>query len=314
MASIRRHPKSRYWFACITLPNGKQTQRSTKQTDAKKARQVAEKLESAGQGKLTEKQARKIIGEIYQLVNSEPMPGTAATDYFGKWTANKIRETADATGRRYSEVAQQFVTHLGKKAAGDLNDISRADVIAFRDSLGARLSESTANLAVKIVRMVLKEALIAGLVDGNVALGVRPVKRRGKANTRRAFTLPELKRIIRKANGEWRGIILFGLYTGQRLGDVAKLTWQNLDLERHELAFVTAKTGRNQQIPLATPLRRFIATMDAGDDPKQPLFPRAYACQSHRNLEQPIPRHPGRCWPRRKQTAHAHRRGQKFEA
>ena len=33
-------------------------------------------------------------------------------------------------------------------------------------------------------------------------------------------TLPELKRLMELADDEWRGMILFGLYTGQRLGDM----------------------------------------------------------------------------------------------
>jgi hypothetical protein len=30
MASLKIDPRSRYWYACITLPNGRQTQVSTK--------------------------------------------------------------------------------------------------------------------------------------------------------------------------------------------------------------------------------------------------------------------------------------------
>jgi integrase len=277
VASIRKHPKSKYWFACITLPNGRQTQRSTKQTDPKKARAFADKLEAAGRAKLSEKQARKIVSEIFEMMNNEKLPGSTLRDYLTKWSANKKRETAEATGRRYGEVVDQFIAAIGKKSDLDVNDVTRADVIGFRDGLAARLSASTANLAVKIIRMALKDSQIAGLVDTNVAVGVRPVKHRGKVNARRAFTLPELKNILSKASGEWRGIILFGLYTGQRLGDIAKLTWQNLDLDRQELAFVTSKTGRNQRIPLAGPLQRLITKLDAGDNPKQPLFPRAAA-------------------------------------
>lgn len=33
MASIRKIPKSKYWFAYFTDPTGKQRQKSTKQTD-----------------------------------------------------------------------------------------------------------------------------------------------------------------------------------------------------------------------------------------------------------------------------------------
>jgi integrase len=67
------------------------------------------------------------------------------------------------------------------------------------------------------------------------------------------------------------------LYTGQRLGDLARLTWANLDLEHSEIGLSTSKTGRRQIIPLAAPLQRHIKTMPASDNLAQPLHPRAYA-------------------------------------
>jgi hypothetical protein len=47
------------------------------------------------------------------------------------------------------------------------------------------------------------------------------------------------------ANDEWRSMILFGLYTGQRFGDIATLTrLNNLDLVRGELRLSTQKQAR----------------------------------------------------------------------
>ena len=69
------------------------------------------------------------------------------------------------------------------------------------------------------------------------------------------------------ADEEWRGMILFGLYTGQRLGDIATLTKQNLDLESKEVRLTTGKTGRRQILPLAGPLLKFVKTLPASDDP-----------------------------------------------
>ena len=86
-----------------------------------------------------------------------------------------------------------------------------------------------------------------------------------------------LKLILNSATDDWRGIILFGAYTGQRLGDLARLTWQNIDTTKNELRFVTAKTGRQMHIPLAKPLVAHIENMAAGDDPAAPLFPKAFA-------------------------------------
>jgi len=46
------------------------------------------------------------------------------------------------------------------------------------------------------------------------------------------------------ANG--RGVILFGIYTGQRLGDIAQLGWDDVDLATDSLAFNSQKTRRRQ--------------------------------------------------------------------
>jgi integrase len=252
---------------------------TTKQTDRRKAFQFAEKLEQAARANiLTEIQARKIIGELYAIANpGEKLSGSSTKEFFESWSANKARETATATGDRYRRVEMQFVDSLGKRAGLDINALIPRDILAFRDSIAARLSTSTANHAIKVVRMALKDALSAGLLSSNAAAGVRPAKSAEQKSSRRPFTLPELKRILSAAHGEWPGLILLGLYTGQRLGDISALTWQNLDLARAELAFVSRKTKRRQLIPIAAPLQKFLETLPAGDDPKQPLFPNAFA-------------------------------------
>jgi integrase len=281
LASIHRHPNSKFWYCCINVPGHGQLQRTTKQTDRRKAYEFAQKLESATRGNaLTDIQARKILAEIYAIRNpGEKLPGSSAQEFFKSWAANKIRETAAATGIRYCRAIDSFVQSLGKRASLDISAITPRDIVAFRDLLASRLSTSTANHAVKVVRMALKDAQADGLVTANVAAGVRPAKSREDSGRRRPFTLSEISRILRVAHGEWRGLILFGLYTGQRLGDIAALTWQNLDLARSELALVSRKTKRRQLIPIAAPLQKFLEREDAGDDPKQPLFPKASAAK-----------------------------------
>jgi integrase len=72
-------------------------------------------------------------------------------------------------------------------------------------------------------------------------------------------------------------LILFGLYTGQRLGDLAALTRANVDLARSELHLITRKRGKPLTIPLATPLREHILNhLSANDVPDAPVHPRAF--------------------------------------
>jgi integrase len=59
-------------------------------------------------------------------------------------------------------------------------------------------------------------------------------------------------------------IDFFGFYTGQRLSDLATLTWNNVDLDRGEVRLVTGKTGRRMIIPLAHPLRVHVESMRPG--------------------------------------------------
>src|SRR5262249_8476082 len=75
---------------------------------------------------------------------------------------------------------------------------------------------------------------------------------------------------------EWRSLILFGLHTGQRLYDLAELTWDNVDLLRDEIRFEARKTGRRLILPIAPPLRRHLESLPQGDTPGAPLHPLAY--------------------------------------
>jgi integrase len=76
------------------------------------------------------------------------------------------------------------------------------------------------------------------------------------------------------ADDEWRSMILFGLYTGQRLSDIASLRWSNIDLPRGELPLVTRKTGKTMILPIAAPLRRLLESLQATDNPNAPIHTR----------------------------------------
>jgi integrase len=68
-------------------------------------------------------------------------------------------------------------------------------------------------------------------------------------------------------------MILCGLYTGQRLKDLAGLTWASVDLVAKEINFATSKTGRRQHLPIAKPLLAYLEALPSSDDPKAPIFP-----------------------------------------
>jgi integrase len=63
------------------------------------------------------------------------------------------------------------------------------------------------------------------------------------------------------ADDEWRSMLRFGLFTGQRLYDIATLRWAQIDLAREEIRLTAKKTGKGLTLPLAGPLLRHVLTL-----------------------------------------------------
>ena len=280
MASLRHVPRSPYWIAIFRLPDGRQTNRSTGTKDKREAQRIANSFEDAakagGEGRLTEHRARKTIADIFAIANRDQLPGSSIKDYFEAWLKRKEIETTEGTFSRYEVVVEKVLRFLGPKARKDLIHLSSKEIVAFRDHLIKRVAPGTVNMEIKILRSALAQAKRDGLVDFNEAERVSLVKKR-KVIERRPFTIEELRKILDVVNEEWKGMILVGLYTGLRLGDVAQLTWANLDLQREELTVRTIKTGRRQILPLAKPLMNFVGQLPVDDNPESPLFPEAAA-------------------------------------
>jgi len=283
MASLRALPNSPYWIACFTMPDGSRTQRSTKieklQSKRREAQRIANQFDDAardgGRGLLTETQARKVIADIYARANQATLPGSTIGEYCESWLKRKEIESGERTHERYSAALGHFRKIIGPKVSRDLSHLTARDVSSARDRLSKQLSAGSANFMVKVLRAMLNQASRDGLVTTNEASRVTFIRRR-KRTERRPFTLGELKRLLAVSSEEWKGMILVGLYTGLRLGDIANLSWLNLDLQQGEIALTTGKTGRRQVIPLAAPLRPYIEGLAVGDDPSAPVFPQAH--------------------------------------
>ena len=229
---------------------------------------------------MTEGQIRRVISDLYEQVSGSPLATATAREYFTGWLERKRVETGGSTADRYTSAVRPFLDFLGPRADAELMFVTAKDLTKFRDAQAKRLSVPSANLGLKILRVGFAQAFRDGLINENPATRVTIIKRQGGASVRRAFTLPELQRLLAESSGEWRGLIYFGLYTGQRIGDLARLTWQNLHglgTAAPELRLVTGKTGRQQIIPLAKPLLRYVESeLTAGDHPRAPLFPKMF--------------------------------------
>lgn len=82
-----------------------------------------------------------------------------------------------------------------------------------------------------------------------------------------------IQALLRVARGEWRGLILMCLHTGQRLPDIAQLPWNSVDLEENRIRFRIAKTQLQHSVPITPRLREYLETLATPAERTGPLFP-----------------------------------------
>jgi integrase len=299
MPSIHRQPGRPYWFCAFSIWNpetltSRRVFRSTKTRDKKQALEICRVWHKAAlkarNGKLSVDAAREVIAQgvsdVFTAANIESLPSESIKSWCETWTEAKAIETEESTHARYKRVIERFTGFLGEaKSKRDLSTLQAIDVARFRDREAKELSRSTANLGVKVLRICLGEAVRQGLLAVNPAVRVKLLKFTAESK-RRAFTLNEIKRILKACGDDtqWRGLVLFGLYLGQRLGDLAKLTWRAVDLDSGEIAFTTRKTGRRIVLPLVQPLADYLASLLASDNPNAFIFPRAASAKRTASL------------------------------
>ncbi|HUJ12062.1 MAG TPA: site-specific integrase [Verrucomicrobiae bacterium] len=294
MASIHRQPGKPFWYCAHSAWNpdlgkcGKWVRRfrSTKTTNKKQALEICRTWEKAAKlghsGELTPDRAREVVADgvrdIFLTSNRDKLKTYTVREWGKQWLDGKSIDTAPRTHERYSSIMTRFYGFLGAKADRSIAGIAATDILTFRDNLAKELSINTANLAVKTLRVCFGDAHSNDLLTSNTAAKVKKLRFGGRAGQRRDFNASEIRLLLQAAgNSEWRGLILTGLYTGQRLGDLAQLQWNQVNLDTKEIVFHVSKTKRELPLPLARPLVDYFEGLQSSDDPAAFVFPKAAA-------------------------------------
>jgi integrase len=232
MASVHRRPGSKYWHAYFRDSEGKLIDRSTRLTKRKEAQRLADLFETAAQRRKNALHVRGAFASLFSEVYQESMAVQTVREFARGWLAMKAHETAAGTIENYRKTIEVFVRWLGPKADSDLAEVTSRDVVGFRNELAGKLSSASVNRYLQILKMFFKSAerdklllddptkhveLVKSGVHGHHGVDRHQVKRRG-------FTIPEIQAVLAVADPEWQSLIRFGLHTGQRLGDIARLT------------------------------------------------------------------------------------------
>lgn len=297
MAYVFKNPGSRFWYAGFDFigDDGRthRAQRSTKilhslqgevRENRRRAEQMAAQFEEAArkgsEGRLSISAARSVLSEITERFTGTKLETATVREHFTSWLANKKPSLAKQSMVRYDQIARDFLAFLGQRADIALEYLQEGDVIAFRDAeTQASKSSRTVNLSVKIIRSALETARKRGFITHNPAAGVDTVT--GEAIQREPFTAAEIEKLLAAApDVEWRGLIMLGLYTGGRLGDLATLKWGNVNLITGMILFQPEKTKKSKKkvsLPLHPALATFLLSLPSADEDNAPLFPKINA-------------------------------------
>ncbi len=279
MAFVFKNKNSGNWIAGFRDATGTRRNRSTgilaTEKNRFKAEGVAVKYEAAGRNKRAAQQVRRTICDLHKELTGEDLPVITLRLHVEQWVKSKKTSVAPKTAEFYEGACEKFFTYLGDKAEKEIGEITREEIEAFRDELAGRLAPKTVNHHVKVLRMVFRDARDRSLLIDDPTEFAKTVKSQ-KVLERRPFTMDEIRAVLPHCDAEWRSMVLFGFCTGQRLGDIARFKWKNVDLKKKSISLVTSKTGKELNIPLPPDLHNHLVSLPSPISDAQPIHANAF--------------------------------------
>jgi integrase len=294
MSSLHRDPrgKSPYWYCAYRLADGTRAFRSTKQTSRKEAERVCREFEALEdqilRGSPTEAQIRKVMGDAIARVTGRKFYDPSTEQWLADWLKRQEGAISDSSIERYSQVVRDFCACLGTRARMRLSTLTADDIAKYQTQLKAEgRSAQTVNITIKkVLKHALRIAVEEGLLDRNPVATIKPL--RGTIAEKAVFTPEQVRLLVEAAEGDWKGLILAGYYTGARLSDLAHLKWSNVDLSEDKdgpkgtITFYQQKTGGKMGAkskvvtPIHPELHEHLVASAGLDNPNAPVFPELY--------------------------------------
>lgn len=158
-----------------------------------------------------------------------------------------------------------------------LYEVTAEDVAAFHEALCRRYSKSTTLRITRFLKGVFALLLPLGVNNPWAMLDMRVTA--GEVVHRRPLGNEEIRKLLDEARRDpmLYGITVTALCTGLRIGDVANLRWDEVDMREGIISLTTRKTGASVHIPIFGMLRPVLesALAERDEEDGEFVFPAA---------------------------------------
>ena len=152
--------------------------------------------------------------------------------YFDEWEKSRTGVIKDSSIKMNRS---RYNNHI-KSVLGEtkLQKIEKREIVKLQQNLAQKLSTSTTNSVIVLLKTILIAAVDDEIIIKNPAASVKPLRMddRPKASEtiHRALTREEQQAFIQEAKQEWLyEFFCFSLCTGMRLNEIVALKWQDID-------------------------------------------------------------------------------------
>lgn len=187
----------------------------------------------------------------------------------------EARSLSEHTVAHYQRTVRLYLKSWRKKS---LNEITRQMVLKMHQEIGQRHGQTTANNVFRHFRAIYN--FVAAAQDDFPPNPVQILtqarawyKERRRQTVITAADLPAWWEAVMAEPEYARDLLLTGLFTGMRRGELTKLRWENVDLKSRVLHLPTTKNGDRLNLPLSDFLADLLSERWARKDGSPWVFP-----------------------------------------
>lgn len=187
--------------------------------------------------------------EIAKSANKLSDKNPVFTDYFNEWAKiYRLPGKAANTKKRYDYIHGVLTTYFGQKKIGD---ITRADYQEFLNDYGKDHAKNTITKTVRIIAASARDAYGEGIISSDFTFKSQIIYNDKKTRKVKYLSIKELQALVSQLknglNHEYvsRYIILAGIYTGARIGELLALRWSDIDFKNKTISITRSYDYKN---------------------------------------------------------------------